>query len=167
MVRTPDLKSSSVTMPCTVILPSLRAYPVVQRFAPCWGSGRFGSLMNELVVMLTIADSGFAALGVVSSCPATGVDLTDAAVMCPELLQRFATVSDGRRDQGRVRPVAVVLALCAAAVVAGMSPFTAIAGWAADVPAELLAQLYGRPLAGLAAAYRETSHITSSAHSHR
>jgi hypothetical protein len=64
--------------------------------------------------------------------------------MCSELLQRFASVSDGRRDQGRVHPVAVVLALCAAAVVAGMGSFTAIAGWAADVPAELLAQLYGR-----------------------
>lgn len=91
-----------------------------------------------------IADSGFAALGAVNSCPAPGGDLPDAAVMCPELLQRFAAVSDGRRDQGRIHPVAVVLALCAAAVVAGMSSFTAIAGWAADVPAELLAQLYGR-----------------------
>lgn len=64
--------------------------------------------------------------------------------MCPELLQRFAAVSDGRCEQGRVHPVAVVLALCAAAVVAGMRSFTAIGGWVADVPAELLAQLYGR-----------------------
>jgi predicted transposase YbfD/YdcC len=65
--------------------------------------------------------------------------------MCPELLARFAKVSDGRGDQGRVHPVGVVLALCAAAVVAGMGSFTAIAGWAADVPAELLTRLYGRP----------------------
>jgi hypothetical protein len=64
--------------------------------------------------------------------------------MCPELLQQFTKVSDGRCDQGRVHPVAVVLALCAAAVVAGMRSFTAIAGWTADVPAELLAQLYGQ-----------------------
>ena len=64
--------------------------------------------------------------------------------MCPELLQLFSEVSDGRRDQGRVHPVAVVLALCAAAVAAGMRSFTAIAGWAADVPAELLTQLYGQ-----------------------
>ena len=71
-------------------------------------------------------------------------DLPDAAVVCPDLLQRFAAVSDGRRDQGRVHPVAVVLVLCAAAVVAGMASFTAIAGWATDVPAELLARLYGR-----------------------
>ncbi|MGH8601497.1 MAG: ISAs1 family transposase [Gammaproteobacteria bacterium] len=91
-----------------------------------------------------IAESGFAALEALSSCPATSDPLPDAAVMCPELLQRFRAVSDGRRDQGRVHPVAVVLTLCAAAVVAGMRSFTAIAGWAADVPAELLAQLYGR-----------------------
>jgi hypothetical protein len=31
-----------------------------------------------------------------------------------------------------------------AAVVAGMGSLTAIAGWAADVPTELLALLYGR-----------------------
>jgi predicted transposase YbfD/YdcC len=64
--------------------------------------------------------------------------------MCPELLVRFGEVSDGRSDQGRVHPVAVVLTLCAAAVVAGMGSFTAIAGWVTDVPAELLAQLYGQ-----------------------
>jgi DDE family transposase len=64
--------------------------------------------------------------------------------MCPDLLLRFAEVSDGRCDQGRVHPVAVVLAWCAAAVVAGMGSFTTIAGWVNDVPAELLAQLDGR-----------------------
>lgn len=97
-----------------------------------------------MLVHPAIAESGFAALGAASSCPAEGQDLSDAAVMCPELLQRFAAVSDGRCEQGRVHPVAVVLALCAAAVVAGMRSFTAIGGWVADVPAELLAQLYGR-----------------------
>jgi len=61
-----------------------------------------------------------------------------------DLLKRFAHVSDGRSDQGRVHPVAVVLVLCAAAVVAGMCSFTAIAGWAADVPAEVLSRLYNR-----------------------
>jgi DDE family transposase len=55
--------------------------------------------------------------------------------MRPDLLVRSAEVSDGRCDQSRVHPLAVVLALCAAAVVTGMSSFTAIAGWAADVPA--------------------------------
>ncbi|MGH3927086.1 MAG: transposase family protein [Pseudonocardiaceae bacterium] len=91
-----------------------------------------------------IAEAGFGALGASTSCPAADDDLPAPAQMCAELLQRFAEVSDGRRDQGRVHPVAVVLALCAAAVVAGMRSFTAIAGWAADVSAELLAQLYDR-----------------------
>jgi len=70
-------------------------------------------------------------------------DLPAPARVCAELLQRFASVSDGRRDQGRVHPVAVVLALCAAAVVADMASFTAITGSAGDVPAELLVKLYG------------------------
>jgi predicted transposase YbfD/YdcC len=39
--------------------------------------------------------------------------------------------------------VAVVLALTAAAVVGGMRSFTAIAGWVADVPGDLLRALYG------------------------
>jgi predicted transposase YbfD/YdcC len=97
-----------------------------------------------LLLHPAIADSGFAALDAVASCPAAAEGLPAPAVMCPELLRQFAEVSDGRCDQGRVHPVAVVLALCAAAVVAGMRSFTAIAGWAADVPAELLAQLYGQ-----------------------
>jgi predicted transposase YbfD/YdcC len=97
-----------------------------------------------LLVHPCIVEFGFAALGAATSDPAAAQDLPTAAVMCPDLLRRFAEVSDGRSEQGRVHPVAVVLALCAAAVVAGMASFTAIAGWATDVPSELLAQLYGR-----------------------
>jgi predicted transposase YbfD/YdcC len=71
---------------------------------------------------------------------------------CSGLLELFATVSDGRSDQGRDHPVAVVLALAAAAVVAGMGSYTAINGWVADVPADVLAGLYervgGDPAAG-------------------
>ena len=60
----------------------------------------------------------------------------------PDLLERFAGISDRRSDQGREHPVAVVLTLCAAAVLAGMRSFTAIAGWIADVPAGMVAGLY-------------------------
>ncbi|OLB78953.1 MAG: hypothetical protein AUI14_11705 [Actinobacteria bacterium 13_2_20CM_2_71_6] len=63
---------------------------------------------------------------------------------CADLLELFAAVSDGRSDQGRDHPVAVVLALSAAAVVAGMSGYTAIAGWIADVPIEVRQDLYAR-----------------------
>src|ERR1035437_9150085 len=53
-------------------------------------------------------------------------------------------VSDGRVGQGRDHPVAAVLALAAAAVVAGMRGYTAITGWVADVPPAILADLYLR-----------------------
>jgi hypothetical protein len=62
--------------------------------------------------------------------------------VCAGLLELFATVSDGRSDQGRDHPVSVVLALAAAAVVAGMGGYTAITGWVADVPADVLEGLY-------------------------
>jgi hypothetical protein len=50
----------------------------------------------------------------------------------------------GRVGQGRDHPVAAVLALAAAAVVAGMKGYTAITGWVADVPPAILADLYLR-----------------------
>ncbi|MGH3282105.1 MAG: ISAs1 family transposase [Trebonia sp.] len=61
-----------------------------------------------------------------------------------DLLELLAVVSDGRSGQGRDHPVAAVLALAAAAVVAGMKGYTAISGWVADVPPEVLADLYMR-----------------------
>jgi len=97
-----------------------------------------------LLLHPVIAESGFAGLGAAASGSAVADDFPAPARVCADLLQRFARVTDGRRDQGRVHPVAVVLALCAAAVVAGMASFTAIAGWATDVPAEVLVKLYGR-----------------------
>jgi hypothetical protein len=44
--------------------------------------------------------------------------------VCCDLLELFAGVSDGRVGQGRDHPVAAVLALAAAAVVAGMKGYT-------------------------------------------
>ena len=64
--------------------------------------------------------------------------------VCGDLLELFAGVSDGRAGQGRDHPVAAVLALAAAAVVAGMRGYTAITGWVADVPPVILADLYLR-----------------------
>jgi predicted transposase YbfD/YdcC len=65
-----------------------------------------------------------------------------------DLLELFGRVSDGRPGQGRDHPVAAVLALAAAAVVAGMKGYTAIAGWVKDVPPPVLADLYMRAGAG-------------------
>lgn len=78
-----------------------------------------------------------------STSPAWPV-LVPVADVCSGLLELFAQVSDGRCDQGRGHPVAVVLALAAAATVAGMCGYTAIYGWVADVPAEVLRDLYTR-----------------------
>jgi predicted transposase YbfD/YdcC len=98
-----------------------------------------------LLVHPAIAESCACAIDGVVSDPDVRGRLAAAAVEGPELLGRFAGISDGRSDQGRDHPVAVVLTLCAAAVLAGMRSFTAIAGWIADVPAELLALLYSTP----------------------
>jgi predicted transposase YbfD/YdcC len=64
------------------------------------------------------------------------------AVMVSGLLARLASVPDHRQAAWVDHPLAGVLALCAAAVVAGMRSFTAIASWVSDVPAELLACAY-------------------------
>jgi predicted transposase YbfD/YdcC len=61
-----------------------------------------------------------------------------------DLLELLGGVPDGRTGQGRDHPVAAVLALAAAAVVAGMKGYTAISGWVADVPPPVLAGLYLR-----------------------
>ncbi|MFC7279720.1 ISAs1 family transposase [Paractinoplanes rhizophilus] len=66
------------------------------------------------------------------------------AQACADLLELLAGVSDGRSSQGRDHPAAVVLALVAAATVAGMTGYTAMAGWVADVPKAALTDLYLR-----------------------
>lgn len=98
-----------------------------------------------MLVHPAIAESCASALDGVVSDPVTGEGLAVAAVAGPDLLRRFARVSDGRSDQGRDHPVAVVLTLCAAAVLAGMRSFTAIASWIVDAPADLLTCLYAAP----------------------
>jgi predicted transposase YbfD/YdcC len=58
------------------------------------------------------------------------------------LRERCAGIPDHRNLVWVDHPLAAVLVLCAAAVVAGMRSFTAIAGWIADAPAELLTCAY-------------------------
>jgi DDE_Tnp_1-associated len=53
---------------------------------------------------------------------------------CPGLLQRFAMIPDPRDRRGRRHPLASVLAISAAAVLAGARSVAAIAEWAADAP---------------------------------
>ena len=58
------------------------------------------------------------------------------------LRERFAGIPDHRNVLWVDHPLAAVLVLSAAAVVAGMRSFTAIAGWIADAPAEVLTCAY-------------------------
>jgi len=76
---------------------------------------------------------------------------------CGDLLELFGAVADGRGGQGRDHPAAAVLALAAAATVAGMTGYRAIAGWVADVPAGVLADLYMRAGAAPAPAPGKTT----------
>jgi predicted transposase YbfD/YdcC len=78
---------------------------------------------------------------VVAAVSVAGVPVGQA---CGDLLELLAGVSDGRSSQGRDHPAAVVLALVAAATVAGMTGYTAVAGWVSDVPRAVLADLYLR-----------------------
>jgi predicted transposase YbfD/YdcC len=83
--------------------------------------------------------------GPAASVPAVPVPVLD---VCGGLLELFGEVPgrepDGRSGQGTDHPAAAVLALAAAAVVAGMKGYTAITGWVADVSAAVLADLYLR-----------------------
>ncbi len=85
------------------------------------------------MVQCVMPDAGVASVA--------GVPVAQA---CADLLDLLAGVSDGRSSQGRDHPAAVVLALVAAATVAGMTGYTAVAGWVADVPQATVTDLYLR-----------------------
>jgi predicted transposase YbfD/YdcC len=79
-----------------------------------------------------------------ASAPAEPIVSVPVADACCDLLGLFGGISDGRVGPGRDHPVAAVLALAAAAVVAGMKGYAAITGWVADVPPAILAGVYLR-----------------------
>ena len=85
--------------------------------------------------------SAIASLAAVSAPSVGDVSFTPS---CHGLLELLLAVSDGRSDQGRDHPVAVVLALTAAATVAGSKGYTAMTGWVADVPTDVVDSLYAR-----------------------
>jgi predicted transposase YbfD/YdcC len=61
-----------------------------------------------------------------------------------DLVDHFAVIDDPRHPAWIDHPLAAVLVLCSAAVVAGMRGFTAIAGWVTDTPPAMLAGVYAR-----------------------
>lgn len=61
-----------------------------------------------------------------------------------DLVDHFPVIDDPRHQPWVVHPLAAVLLLRAAAVVAGMKGFTATAGWVTDTPPAMLAAVYTR-----------------------
>jgi DDE_Tnp_1-associated len=59
----------------------------------------------------------------------------------PNLLAYLATIPDPRARAGRRHPLVAILALAAAAVLAGAQSMTAIAEWATDAPQPIRAAL--------------------------
>ena len=114
-----------------------------------------------MLVHPVIAESCATALEPPAAADPPHADLPLSALRDVDLLQRFAGVPDGRHDQGRDHPVAVVLVLCAAAVLGGMRSFTAIAGWVADVPVVLLDRLYERAVGNRPDGYRQSGSFPS------
>src|SRR5258707_3833634 len=80
---------------------------------------------------IAVADHELAAAAV----PVTAAEVRD------DLLELFGSVPDGRSGQGRDHPVAAVLALAAAAVVAGMDGATRCRGGGRGVGPPVLAGL--------------------------
>jgi predicted transposase YbfD/YdcC len=62
----------------------------------------------------------------------------------PHLLAYLATIADPRASRGRRHPLVAILAVAAAAVLAGAHSMTAIAEWAADTPQPVRAALGAR-----------------------
>src|SRR5260221_12917777 len=79
---------------------------------------------------IAVADHELAAAAV----PVTAAEVRD------DLLKLFGSVPDGRSGQGRDHPVGAVLALAAAAVVAGVEGYTAVAGGVEGVALLALAE---------------------------
>ena len=62
----------------------------------------------------------------------------------PHLLAYLATIGDPRAGRGRRHPLVAILAMAAAAVLAGARSVTAIAEWAHDTPQPVRAALGAR-----------------------
>jgi DDE_Tnp_1-associated len=81
---------------------------------------------------------------VLSCTVATNTDLRVQTGQCGWLLELLALVPDPRRRRGVRHTVASVLALAAAAVLAGACSILAIGEWATEAPQPVLAALHAR-----------------------
>jgi DDE_Tnp_1-associated len=81
---------------------------------------------------------------VLSSAAARSCDLRVGAADCGRLLELLSLVPDPRCRRGVRHTIASILAIAAAAVLAGCTSVLAIGEWAAEAPQELLAPLGAR-----------------------
>lgn len=81
---------------------------------------------------------------VLSCTAARSGDLHVEAADCSRLLELLSLVPDPRRRRGVRHKVASILAIAAAAVLAGCTSVLAVGEWAAEAPQELLAALGAR-----------------------
>jgi hypothetical protein len=91
-----------------------------------------------------------ATFAVLSCTAATADDLHVDAADCSRLLELLSLVPDPRKRRGVRHSVAAVLAIAAAAVLAGARSVLAIGEWAAEAPQVVLAALGARhhPITG-------------------
>lgn len=85
-----------------------------------------------------------ASFAVLSGTAATADELPVDAAECSRLLEVLGLVPDPRKRRGVRHSVAVVLAIAAAAVLAGSRSVLAIGEWAAEAPQGVLAALRAR-----------------------
>jgi predicted transposase YbfD/YdcC len=102
--------------------------------------------LSQCVTALFDVDEDAAWSALVSSLEqGLGADgVLDGDFAARDLLAHFQCIPDRRQTAWVEHPLAVVLALAAGAVVAGIRSFTAIAGWIEDAPTDLLTCLYVR-----------------------
>jgi predicted transposase YbfD/YdcC len=86
----------------------------------------------------------FATVAVLSGAATTADELRVDVAECSRLLELLGLVPDPRKRRGVRHSVAVVLAIAAAAVLAGSRSLQAIGEWAADAPQVVLAALRAR-----------------------
>jgi hypothetical protein len=146
VVRSSPVVSPTVRVPLLVAEYTVPA-PVAGSKPVSHGPPLEPPAMSQVLVEVPDEPSGVAGTSHLldeSACVALSSCDADIPPVTMDLLERFAQVSDPRCAQRVTHPVAVVLALCAGAVVAGMRSFTAIAGWVSDTPADLLVSVYAR-----------------------
>ena len=105
-------------------------------------------LTHSATLSAAEADTWAVLVSALSAQELGGDPVADPTVV--DLVDHFGVIEDFREQAWVTHPLAAVLTLCAAAVVAGMRGYRAIAGWVTDTPPGLLDGIYarcGRPAA--------------------